>query len=72
MTDMEGDLTMKRYRILSFDFDSRVNILTLDIQDKWEDRIKALYHSNREDIKNSLVTSYGLESQETKRLNLSI
>ncbi len=60
---------MKRYRILSFDFDSRVNILTLDIKDTWEDNIKILHRKNKESINNELITAYGIESQEIKRLN---
>ncbi len=60
---------MKRYRLLSFDFDMRVHTLTLEIRDEWEDKVKILHRQNKEAIEKSLVNSYGIEAQETKRQN---
>lgn len=60
---------MKRYRILSFDFDTRVHILTLEIRDEWKDDIKRQYRQNKETIGKSLIISYGAQAQEVKLQN---
>lgn len=60
---------MKRYRILSMDFDSSVYSLTLEIRDEWEDHIKQQYRQNKESIEKSLIDSYGAIAQEGKRQN---
>jgi len=62
-------LSMKRYRVLSFDFDTRVHILTQEIRDEWEDEVKKLHRRNKDAIEKSLVSSYGAEAQEAKRRN---
>ncbi|MCK4783392.1 MAG: hypothetical protein KAV87_06545, partial [Desulfobacteraceae bacterium] len=60
---------MKRYRVLSFDFDTRVHILTQEISDTWEDQVKKLHSQNKEAIEKDLAGSYGPEAQEAKRRN---
>jgi len=60
---------MKRHRVLSFDFDTRVHILTQEIRNEWEDEVKKLHRQNRDAIEKSLVISYGAEAQEAKRRN---
>jgi hypothetical protein len=60
---------MKRYRVLSFDFDTRVHILTQEIHDEWEDEIKKLHRQNKDAVEKSFVSSYGAEAQEAKRRN---
>ena len=60
---------MKRYRVLSFDFDTRVHMLTQEIPDAWEDQVKKQHRQNREAIEKSLVGFYGQEAQEAKRQN---
>jgi hypothetical protein len=60
---------MKRYRILSFDFDASVYLLTLEIRDEWEEDIKNQHRQNKESVEQSLVESYGAQAQEAKRQN---
>lgn len=49
---------MKRYRILSFDFDSRA-LLLKPVQDEWEERVKELHIENQEKIISGLVGQFG-------------
>jgi oligoendopeptidase F len=60
---------MKRYRILLFDFDTRVYILTQEIRDEWEDNVKKQHRENKEAVGQSLIGSYGSQAQEAKRQN---
>lgn len=59
---------MKRYRILSFDFDTRVR--TLDpIPEEWEERVKALHRQNRERTIAGLKLEFGSLRFEEKLQN---
>jgi hypothetical protein len=60
---------MKRYRVLSFDFDARVHLLTQIIQDAWEEAVKALHRQNKQQVENDLVLSYGLYDRQAKLQN---
>lgn len=60
---------MKRYRILAFDFDSRVHSLTQEVRDEWEPEAKKLHRQNKDLVEKSLITSYGAEAQDAKRQN---
>jgi len=60
---------MKRYRILAFDYDTRVYTLTLDIRDEWEEEIKKQHRQNKENVKKSLIDSYGAHAQREKYQN---
>lgn len=59
---------MKRYRILSFDFDSRAMSLE-PIQDHWEEKVKKSHKKNQEQILQGLKYQYGEENFELKLLN---
>lgn len=56
---------MKRYRILSFDLDSRARDLE-PVQDHWEDRIKERHTDNREKTIEGLRAQFGEWSHELK------
>jgi hypothetical protein len=60
---------MKRYRNFGFDFDTSVHSLTLDIQDSWEEHVKALHRKNRDETERWLVQVYGESSFKHKRQN---
>lgn len=60
---------MKRYRILSMDFDSTVYSLTLEIREEWEERIKKQHRENKKSIEKSLIDSYGSIAREGKHKN---
>jgi hypothetical protein len=50
---------MKRYRVLAYDFDARATNLKMEIQDSWEERIKARWNTTQESIKEGLIAEYG-------------
>jgi hypothetical protein len=60
---------MKRYRVLSFDFDSRVHSLTQEIREDWEDKIKKQHLQNKEAVEKELINFYGLVAYKEKRQN---
>jgi hypothetical protein len=60
---------MKRYRVLSFDFDARANILTLEIRNGWDDDLKKRHRLNKEAVEKSLIVSYGEQDHEAKLQN---
>jgi hypothetical protein len=62
---------MKRYRVLDVDFDSRVHLLTLEIQDWWEPQVKQLHQENKEKIRQALINDFGSESRERKLVNFT-
>ena len=39
---------MKRYRVLNFDFDTRVQTLVDPINEEWEEKVKELHLQNRQ------------------------
>jgi hypothetical protein len=41
------------------DFDTRANMLSIDINESWDDHIKNLYQSNKEQIKDGIYCEYG-------------
>lgn len=59
---------MKRYRIFSFDFDSRASSLE-SIQEQWEDKVKELHVKNREETIKGLAAQYGERSLDIKVMN---
>ncbi|MGF1472936.1 MAG: hypothetical protein ACFB50_14505 [Rubrobacteraceae bacterium] len=60
---------MKRYRVFGNDFDTRANILKLEIEDHWEDHIKEMWRNNKEGIKRGLLLQYGFENADEKLKN---
>lgn len=59
---------MKRYRICSFDFDSRVRSLD-PIDESWEESVKTLHSANREQTIDGLRKQYGEWHLEQKIQN---
>ena len=60
---------MKRYRILNIDFDSRANILSMEINESWEENVKAQHRRNKEQIKEGLLQEFGPMNAEGKIRN---
>ncbi len=50
---------MKRYRVLALDFDTRATILSTEIQDSWEPKVKELWDKNKNQIREWLLTEFG-------------
>jgi len=62
---------MKRYRILSFDFDSRAMSLTGEIQDQWEEHVKASHRAERERTVAGLIREFGEAAAQVKVQNFA-
>lgn len=60
---------MKRYRVLSCDFDARVHSLTDEIRDDWEEAVKEQHLQNRRAVQEGLIHSFGAQSYHGKRQN---
>lgn len=60
---------MKRYRILSFDFDSRVHVLTTEIRDEWEEHIRENHLLNRRKTQEAIIYEFGISEYHQKRQN---
>ncbi|QDT78878.1 hypothetical protein Mal35_23290 [Gimesia maris] len=57
---------MKRFRVLTADFDTRPKILSMDIKDDWEEQVKDNWYQIKNNIKEGLIYSYGIEEYKTK------
>jgi len=53
---------MKRYRVLSYDFDAQANILKQEIKNDWEERVKRQWEQNKRQIKERLIAQFGAVS----------
>ena len=60
---------MKRYRILSFDFDTRARTMTQEIREEWEENVKKQHRQSKESVEQGLIISYGAEARRAKRYN---
>lgn len=50
---------MKRYRVISADFDSRAALLDIVIQEEWEEQVKESHRQGQQQIREGLVAQYG-------------
>jgi hypothetical protein len=57
---------MKRYRVMSFDFDTSSNILITKIQDSWSESIKKTLNNNKKTVIKGLIKKYGSENHKNK------
>lgn len=57
---------MKRYRVLSFNFDTRATILAMEIKSDWEPQIKEQWEENKRQVREGLIHYYGIENFDTK------
>ncbi len=60
---------MKRYRILQWDFDTRVRTLADPIRDEWEEKVKQLHYENSKKTEQGLIAQYGIIDAEQKKKN---
>ena len=60
---------MKRYRVLSFDLDTRAAYLGMEIQDGWDEQIKSQHHENKERTAQEILKEYGGRLAELKLQN---
>lgn len=50
---------MKRYRILTYDFDTRARILSMPIEESWEPQVKEVCTRSKQQIIEGLLCEYG-------------
>lgn len=60
---------MKRYRIVSMDFDTRALFLKDPIPDEWEESVKETHRQNKQRIEESLIHTFGGQNYYSKRQN---
>jgi hypothetical protein len=61
---------MKRYRVLKLDFDTRATLLSMVIQDSWENRVKAQWHETKRQIAEEIAAEFGPIGLQQKLQNL--
>lgn len=61
---------MKRYRVITQDFDTRGRILAIVIEDWWEEDVKTLWQRNREQLVQELASEFGPLYLQQKLQNL--
>jgi hypothetical protein len=62
-------IRMKRYRIIGFDFDTRVHFLTLKIEDHWDQAAKQTNLQAQQGIKTGLLAEFGCHQSDLKLQN---
>jgi hypothetical protein len=62
---------VKRYAVLSSDFDYSVRSLELKIEDDWEESVKELWHAAQQQIREGFVFQYGEHLADRKLQNYS-
>lgn len=60
---------MKRYRVLSYNFDTRARILAMEIKSTWKPQIKEQWETNKKQIREGLIHYYGIENCDGKIQN---
>lgn len=62
-------MILKRYRVLGFDFDTRATILSQEIGEDWEEKVKKQWLENKNWIREGLLHQYGVQAGEEKIKN---
>jgi hypothetical protein len=60
---------VNRYRVVSFDFDSRATILCEEINPSWEESVRAQWEQNQHAIREGLLKEFGSLSFDSKLNN---
>ena len=60
---------MKRYRILRVDFDSSATLVSLVIQEEWDEQVKELHRKNKQKIKENFICEFGEHQVDQKPQN---
>ena len=61
---------MKRYRIARFDFDSRPNLLGMEIKDEWQEEVKNLHIENKARTEKGFIDEFGVLDWDSKKRNI--
>ncbi len=60
---------MKRFRVLNFDFDTRVLFLTQEMQQDWDVQAKEMHRQNKERVERRLIMQFGETTSEQNKQN---
>jgi hypothetical protein len=60
---------MKRYRLLSFDIDSRPSLLKMEIKESWDEKVKVLHLKQKQEILQDLDQDFGSKNKDYKISN---
>lgn len=66
-----SEITLKRYRVLNVDFDTRATMLSQEIQDSWEPKVRELWHHNQTQITEGLLCEFGIIGGKQKIKNFT-
>ena len=61
---------MKRYRVINQDFDTRGRILSIVIEDWWEEDVKTLWQQNKDQLVQEIASEFGPLCLQQKLQNL--
>lgn len=62
---------MKRYRVSTFDFDSRPLILAMEIKEEWEEKVKTQHRANKQRVREDYLSEFGPRWSEQKLRNIT-
>ena len=62
---------MKRYRVLTVDFDSRPLVLNMKIRDEWDSQVKEQWKANQEWVRTEFLNEFGSTGADTKLQNIA-
>lgn len=60
---------MKRYRVVSIDFDTRASHLREEIKESWKEEVKKIHEENKKQITRGLILSFGEYQSDEKIKN---
>jgi hypothetical protein len=50
---------MKRYRVITIDYDTRAYLFSQKIEEGWEEKVKEVHRENKKQITKGLIESFG-------------
>lgn len=62
---------MKRYRVMTAEFDYRANTLNVDIKDEWHPSVKEMWRNIQNGVTNELIYEFGYKNSKIKLENLN-
>jgi hypothetical protein len=65
----DAKVPMKRYLVFAVSFDTRSMILTQEVKDDWEERIRSQWIENKQQVVDGLAQQYGTWNIDTKVAN---
>lgn len=64
-----GPTELKRYRVLTLDFDTRATILRQEISPSWQAAVRQTWEHNQNSVRNTLLHEFGSDTADAKLTN---